>query len=400
MSQDYLERARGLAPLIESSADEAEQVRQLPPPLAEALHGAGLFRMLLPRSLGGGEVDPVTFVTVIEEIARHDASTAWSLCQVSGCSMVSAYLDAPVAAEIFGHGGVLAWGPGPGARAVADDDGYRISGTWNFASGGRHATWFGGYCPIYEADGTPRRRADGTPDGRTMLFPASRATMHDVWHVIGLRGTGSDSFSVSDLHVPHRYSVSRDDPTERRDPGRLYCFPSGSMYASGFACVALGIARTSLDALVALAGEKTPRGYKHTLRESAVVQSQVAQAEARLGSARTYLLASLDEIWRDRSARRSRGRAERSVEAGRVHALSLEQRMRIRLAATYGIHAAKDVVDFAYQTAGATAVFQGSGFERRFRDMHAVTQQLQGRMAHFETVGCFLLGLEPDTTWL
>jgi alkylation response protein AidB-like acyl-CoA dehydrogenase len=218
-----------------------------------------------------------------------------------------------------------------------------------------------------------------------MLFPASRATMHDVWHVLGLRATGSDSFEVADLHVPREYSVSRDDPTEQRHPGLLYCFPSVSLYAAGFAGVALGIARTTLDALVTLAQEKTPRGYKHALRESAVVQSQVAQAEARLGSARTYLLVSLEEIWRD---------------VGRAKTLALDQRIRIRLAATYAIHAAKDVVDFAYQTAGATAVFEGSGFERRFRDIHAVTQQLQGRVAHFETVGRFLLGLEPDTAWL
>jgi alkylation response protein AidB-like acyl-CoA dehydrogenase len=341
--------------------------------------------MLLPRSLAGGEVDPISFVEVIEEISSHDASTAWSLCQVSGCSMVSAYLDPAVASNIFGNGGVLAWGPGPGARAVVADGGYRVTGRFNFASGGRHATWFGGYCPIYEDDGHPRRRADGTPDGRTMLFPASRATMHDVWHVIGLRGTGSDSFSVQDLHVPQVYSVARDDPSERRHAGLLYCFPSGSLYASGFAGVAMGIARTSLDALIALAQEKTPRGYAHTLRESAVVQSQVAQAEARLGSARTYLLVSLDEIWR---------------EVGRVKALSLEQRVRIRLAATYAIHAAKDVVDTVYQAAGATAIFQSNAFERRFRDIHAVTQQLQGRLAHFETVGRYLLGLDPDTAWL
>ena len=371
--------------MIEASADEAERLRRLPEPLVAALADAGLFRMLLPTWLGGGEVDPMTFVTVIEEISKRDASTAWSLCQVSGCSMVAAYLDPPVATTIFGNGGVLAWGPGPGARAIAADGGYRVSGRWSFASGGRHATWFGGYCPIYEQDGTPRLRADGTPDGRTMLFPASRATMHDVWHVIGLRATGSDSFEVSDLHVPREYSVSRDDPTEQRHSGLLYCFPSVSMYAAGFAGVAMGIARTSLEALIALAQEKTPRGYKHALRESALVQSGVAQAEARLGSARIYLLASLEEIWR---------------EVGRAQALSLAQRVRIRLAATYAIHAAKDVVDFAYQAAGATAVFQGNAFERRFRDMHAVTQQLQGRLAHFETVGRFLLGLEPDTTWL
>jgi len=382
----YLERVEQLAELIRGSADQGERERRLPEPLVGALKDAGLFRLLLPRSLGGSEVDPVSFVEVVEAVARIDASTAWCLCQLSGCSMVAAYLEPAVAREVFGSDphSALAWGPGP-ARAVVVEGGYRLSGTWSFASGGYHATWLGGHAPIHQADGTPRRRPDGLPEQRTLLFPAARAARIDMWDVIGLRGTGSDGFTVQDLYVPHAYSVSRDDPAERRNPGPLYCFPSGSLYASGFACVAMAIARTMLEAVVGLAGEKTPRGFKHTLRESPVVQSELARAEARLGSARAYLLGSLGEIW---------------GAVGRSGVLGLDQRVRIRLAATYAIHEARDVADWAYQTAGATAIFAGSDFERRFRDMHAVTQQLQGRQAHYETVGRFLLGLEPDTAFL
>jgi len=384
---EYLERARQLLPAIEASANQIEQDRRLPPALVDALVDAGMFRMLLPRSLNGGEVDPVTFVHVIEMIAGVDASTAWCLCQTSGCSMVSAYLPERVAWEIFGSDprAILAWGPGPTARAVAADGGYRLTGTWSFASGGRHANWLGGYAPIYEPDGAPRRRRDGAPEARTMLVPASSARMTDVWNVMGLRGTGSDTFSVTDLFVPHERSVSRDDPTERRHSGPLYCFPTGSLYASGFAGVALGIARTMLDAFVALARDKTPRGARSLLRENAVVQSQVAQAEARLRSARLFLMTSLAEIWRD---------------VMRSGLLALDQRVQIRLAATYAIHQARDVVDAVYQAAGATAIFASNAFERRFRDIHTVTQQLQGRPGHFETVGQFLLGLEPDTAFL
>jgi alkylation response protein AidB-like acyl-CoA dehydrogenase len=218
-----------------------------------------------------------------------------------------------------------------------------------------------------------------------MLFPATSARMTDVWHVVGLRGTGSDSFTAEDLFVPHQHSVARDSASERRVPGLLYCFPSGSLYASGFAGVALGIARTVLDALVELARDKTVRGGKRPLRENEVVQSQVAQSEARLRSARAFLLSSLDDIWRS---------------VGERGSLALDQRMLIRLAATHAIHEAKHVVDTAYHAAGATAIFSRAPFERRFRDMHAVTQQLQGRQAHFETVGQFLLGLEPDTAFL
>jgi indole-3-acetate monooxygenase len=218
-----------------------------------------------------------------------------------------------------------------------------------------------------------------------MLFPAACAELVDVWHVSGLRGTGSDTFTVTDLFVPHAYSVSRDDPAERRQLGPLYCLPAGSLYASGFAGVAMGLARAMLDAFVELARDKTPRGGRRTLRDNHVVQSQVAQSEARLRSARMFLLGSLEEIWQ---------------EVGRSGSLALDQRMTIRLAATYAIHQARDVADTVYDGAGSSAIFTAGAFERRFRDIHAVTQQLQGRASHFETVGQFLLGLEPDTQFV
>jgi len=384
---DYVERACALAPEIEARADQIEQERRLPEPVLAALFEAGLFRLLLPRSLDGGEVDPVTFARVMEEIAKADASTAWCLCQAAGCSMSAAYLSHDVAMEIFGRDrrAVLAWGPGPGARAIAVDGGYRVTGTWSFASGGRHATWLGAPCPISEPDGSSRRTPNGKLVERTMLFPAASATFVDVWHVSGLKGTGSDAYTVDDLFVPHDHSISRDDPAERRQPGLIYCFPTGSFYASGFASVALGIARRMLDAFVSLAREKTPRGYKRPLANNAVIQSQVGQAEAQLSSARRFLMGSLADIW---------------GAVGSSGTLTMDQRMLIRLASTYAIHQAKAVADVTHHAAGATSIFVDSAFDRGFRDIHAVTQQLQGRQAHFETVGQFMLGIEPDTTFL
>jgi len=384
---DYVERACALAPEIEARADQIERERRLPEPVLAALFEAGLFRLLLPRSLDGGEVDPVTFARVMEEIAKADASTAWCLCQAAGCSMSAAYLSHDVAMEIFGRDrrAVLAWGPGPGARAIAVDGGYRVTGTWSFASGGRHATWLGAHCPISEPDGSSRRTPNGKLVERTMLFPAASATFVDVWHVSGLKGTGSDAYTVDDLFVPHDHSISRDDPAERRQPGLIYCFPTGSFYASGFASVALGIARRMLDAFVSLAREKTPRGYKRPLANNAVIQSQVGQAEAQLSSARRFLMGSLADIW---------------GAVGSSGTLTMDQRMLIRLASTYAIHQAKAVADATHHAAGATSIFVDSAFDRGFRDIHAVTQQLQGRQAHFETVGQFMLGIEPDTTFL
>ena len=261
--------------------------------------------------------------------------------------------------------------------------GYRVSGTWGFASGGRHATWIGGHSRVIEPDGTMRRWAEGPLAGeaveRSMLMPKSAVTMVRDWNPMGLRGTGSDSYSVTDLFVPDAHSVIRDNPADRREAGTLYRFTTTHLYASGFGAVALGIAEGALAAFHRLAQDKTPQATARLLRDSHHVQTQMALATAKLRAAQALLITTLEDAW---------------AEAA-TGALGVDMRMRIRLAATFATHQAKEVVDFAYHEAGATAIFTRNGFERRFRDINSVTQQVQARSSHFETVGAHLLGLSP-----
>jgi alkylation response protein AidB-like acyl-CoA dehydrogenase len=214
-----------------------------------------------------------------------------------------------------------------------------------------------------------------------VLFPKSSAEIIDNWQVIGLRGTGSDSYRVEGLFVPQQYTFSRDNPAERREQGLLYRFTSGMVYAMGFSNVSLGIARGALDAFVELARDKIPRGARKTLRENNVIQAEVAKCEARLGSARAFIHTTLEEMW---------------DEAARNGDFAPEQHARLRLASTWAINQARDVVAAVYSAAGATAIFNENPFERRLRDIHAGTQQGQGRPVHFETVGQILLGLPPE----
>jgi alkylation response protein AidB-like acyl-CoA dehydrogenase len=379
---DYLRRAQELGPELEAAAEDIERRRELPDSIVEDLIERGLFRLLLPRAFDGAELRPAAYVAVIEEVAKHDASVAWCLGQACGCTMTAAYLDLEVARKIFGaRRGIVAWGPPGLAEARAVPGGYRLSGTWSFASGSHHATWLGAHVAILHSSGAPQLRPDGGPVVRTLLFPKASAGFTDIWHVIGLRGTGSDSYTVTDLFVPEEYTVLRDAAAKPRQPGLLYAFSSSNIYASGFAGVALGIARSALDAFVELARDKIPRGAKRTLRDNNVVQAQVSQSEARLRGARAFLLGSLDQIWRD---------------IGGSRRLTADHNTTIRLASTWAIHQARDVVDTAYHAAGATAIFESNPFERRFRDIHTVIQQYQGRQAHFETVGQALLGLGPE----
>src|SRR6516165_7292349 len=297
---DYLRRARELGPELETAAEDIERRRDLPEAIVESLIERGLFRLLLPSTLGGAELPPAAYVAVIEEVAKHDASVAWCLGQACGCTMTSAYLDPDTAREIFGgKRGIVAWGPPGPAEARVVPGGYRLTGTWSFASGSHHATWLGAHVAILAPDGTPQLRPDGGPVVRTLLFPKTSASFTDIWHVLGLRGTGSDSYTLIDLFVPEKHTVLRDAAAKPRQPGPLYAFSSSNIYASGFAGVALGIARSALDAFVELARDKIPRGASRTLRDNNLVQAQVSQSEARLCAARAFLLGSLGEIWRD-----------------------------------------------------------------------------------------------------
>ena len=383
---EYLERARAFVPELAVAAPEIERQRELPEPVVAAMVERGFFRMLLPRSIGGAELLPAPYVRVVEEIAKGDASAAWCLNQSAGCSMTAAYLDPIAAKEVFsGPRGILAWGPGPGKARIVEG-GYRVTATWSFASGSHNATWLGCHVPIYNETGAPLLHPDGSPVVRTPIFPKSSAEMTDIWHVMGLRGTGSDKYSVTDLFVPAAFVAARDDDSIRREDGLLYRFNSLQLYSSGFAGVAMGIARSTLDAFIELARDKVPFRGKTTLRDNNVVQSQVAQSEARLRSARALLYQSLEET------------TEEVEQAGHI---TLDQRMAIRLASTFAIHQSMSVVDMAYHAAGSAAIFEENPFERRFRDIHTVSQQVQGRQEHFETVGQYLLGLDPNTlAWL
>jgi alkylation response protein AidB-like acyl-CoA dehydrogenase len=238
----------------------------------------------------------------------------------------------------------------------------------------------GAHCHVLEADGALRLNRFGRPTVRTLVFPASDATLLDTWRTIGLCGTASDSYCVNDVFVSEAFSTTREDPTLRRERGPLYAFTMQCLYATGVAAVAFGIARAMLSEFITLASRKAPRGLAR-LADNAVVQADVARAEARLGSARAYLIETLATIY---------------AHADDVAPIEVTDRARVRLACTNAIQGAAEVADFAYKGAGVDAIFPGSPFERRFRDMHTLSQQIQARGAHFESVGQILLGVPPE----
>ena len=380
-SIDWAARARDVAPVIAAAIDRIESERRVPDDVMSAMHEAELFRMCLPPWLGGGEATPHEVLEVSQIIAAADASTAWCLGQALGCSRMAGFLERSAAKEVFGSpDAILAWGPPAGsANAVAVDGGYRVSGNWRLASGIRNANWLGPICSVCESDGSPRRDANGKPVTRTMLLPITSATVTDVWRVIGLKGTGSDSFAIDDLFVPEAYSLHRDAPLDRREDGPLYRLGLSIFYAVAFAGVALGVARSALDDFIPLAAKKKPSHSATVLRENSGTQRQFAEAEAKLGSARSYLVDMLDAAW----------------NSGHLpDAWPLELRARLRLSSVNAIFQSRSVVEFAYQVAGSDAIFQENPFERRLRDINTVAQQAQGQPVNFEHAGAALMDLE------
>jgi alkylation response protein AidB-like acyl-CoA dehydrogenase len=387
LTADPIAQARAIAPLLRDEGPKIEALGQLTPAVVEALHAHGLYRVLLPRALNGYAAGLEAFVQVIEILAAADASTAWCVGQALGCSMGVAYVEPAIARAIWGDDprGVLAWGFQQEGRARPVPGGFMISGKWGFGSGGHHASWMGAHCHIELPDGSLLTDDNGALVERTMLLRQEQLNWTSTWDVVGLRGTGSDTYTVTDLFVPEAYSLRRDRDEERRIDDPFFQFTTTSAYSTGFAAVSMGIARSMLDELKALAQSKKPSHTARTLRDSPVMHHMVAENEAKLRSARAFVLETI------------RG-GEASIRCN--GALDTESRVLMRLATTTAIRRAKEVAEFAYHEAGATAIFASNVFERKMRDIHASAQQVQGRTGHIETCGQYFLGFNPTARYI
>lgn len=382
-----LDAALALAPEVARVAEETERERRLAPELSHALAEAGLYRMCVPASLGGGQVAPHTLLAAVEALARGDAAAGWCVAVCATSGMLAAYLPEDTAAEVFGDANIVAGGVfAPMGRAQTKGDaGLAVTGRWRFASNVMNCDWLMGGCVVLDGD-QPRMAPGGRPDVQLVLFPKSEVDVIDTWSVSGLRGTGSHDMAVTDLEVPQARSASLTTDTPR-EPGALYAFPPFGLLAVSIAGVALGIARGALDDLTVLAGVKTPAMSARRLAERSGTQAGLARAEAGLRAARAGLLAALDEAW-------AAAQADPSAK------VSLRLRAGLRLAATHAVQAGAEAVDAAYGLAGGSAIYETSPLQRRFRDVHAATQHMLVGPATWELTGRTLLGLEVEDSQL
>jgi alkylation response protein AidB-like acyl-CoA dehydrogenase len=386
VQSSLLDTARRLAPLVREYAAQTDAARELPKPVFNALADAGFYLMCVPRAIGGLETDFPTYLQVLEELGKADASTAWTVSQGANWATYSARMSREAAREIWSETprSVVSNSPGPSAKAVVVPGGFRVSGRQPFSTGCMHASWKAAHATVYE-NGEVRQR-NGKPEVRYCLVPHAQVELFDTWHTRGMRGTGTHTFEVKDVFVPEERTVfSIGAPVIT--PGPRYKIPLTLGFGAGDGMVALGLARSCLEAFFEVAGSKAPRHMQGLLRDQAITQFSVGQAEAAIRSAREFLLAAARDIWHE-------------ATSTSAPTLSLHQRMNLRLAATHAIRMAAQVVDSCYTACGATVVFDGHLIQRLFLDMHVITQHSQGRLAHYELVGKHTLGLEIDETRL
>ncbi|PKP80264.1 MAG: hydrolase [Alphaproteobacteria bacterium HGW-Alphaproteobacteria-18] len=375
-----LARLQPLLPELAARAAEMEEVRRLPADLAAKLAATGAFRMVTPKAFGGLELSPGEIVEVTEAAARANASAGWCVMIAATTALNAAYMASEYASEVYGDpmtitGGVFA----PMGKAVVEGEHYRVSGRWQWGSGSANCSWLCGGCTVWE-NGEMKRLSSGAPDTRMMVFPASDATLHDTWHVMGLKGTGSGDIEVKDILVPRGRSVSlvADAP---RETGALFKFPAFGLLALGVSAVALGNARGALDAFHALATVKKSQGSSKTLSERQAVQADYARCEAEWRAARAYLFAEIGRVW--------------TIAQGQG-AIPMEARADLRLACTHMTRTGADICRTLYDLGGGAALFEASDLQRRFRDAHAITQHIVTAPATLELTGRILFGLPTD----
>lgn len=373
--------AGGVAP----RAADIEAAGRIPDDVVADLRASGIAALWLPVELGGAEAPPAEVVDAIATLAAADGSTGWCAAVALGTNVLASYLSADAAREIFPTPSTLTAGSfNPAGRARVGGDGSLVlSGRWGFGSGASHSDWLTGACVLMDDRGEPMMSEAGRPEARLAFFPVADATIHDTWHTSGLRATASHDYEVDALAVPASHAMGFGFAPW--PAGAMWRMPPMPLFFAPLAAVALGVARGAIDDLVALAAEKTPYRSTRRLAERDVVQSMVARAEAATGSARAFLVESLDGM---------------AAAAARGDTVDLKARAIGRLAVVNAAQAGRVAVDLCFEAAGTTALFVDHPLQRRHRDVHAIGQHVVLAYPGLETVGRVLLGLEADTPLL
>ena len=371
--QALLDAVESLRGVFLAGSDEGEAAGTLPQSTVDAIYDSGLFSFKTPQVLGGAEADAMIQMDVIEAASRIESAAGWCLMIGAGSlSGMAAFLPNEAIDEIFVGGtapktaGVAA----PTGKATLVEGGYRVSGRWAFASGIRHSQWVGFGAMV--ADG------NSTLQQVRMVVPTSQVQIHDNWDVLGLRGTGSCEFSLSDVFVPQRFTWGGTEAKPLRG-GPNFLLGRPGMQTTGHCGFALGVGRRALDAVTELAKQKK-RGYRGNevlVADRGSFQRFLGESDLRLRAAKALCMETIKEAWE-------------SVCQGITPPPPLQ--IRLRASGTYSTTEASDIVSQAFRFGGGTAMYNTHILQKCLRDINASAQHQMVSDRAYENHGQFILG--------
>lgn len=387
-SVDVVALAASFADELSQRAQEFEKQGFVSQDLTDRLAQLGLYRLCNPKAYGGLERSPMDYALLVETLAQADAATAWVVFIGITSALSVTNLSVEVATEMMSDPQTITAGVfAPMGRAVACEKngvkGFRLSGQWSWGSGSNNARYIGAGGFVVDQAGKIIKLKNGAPDKRTFFLPIADVDLLDTWQVSGLQGTGSTDFRVDDVFVPEFMTFYAANKDAAVSP--IFGFPNIGFLGMGIAAVALGIARACLDEFLAMAKEKTPQGSSTALAMKPATHRRVAEAEAKLRSARLFFHHTIDTAWQI---------AQQSQTAG------VDAKRDLRLATTHAVHSAAEVVDSIYTLAGGTSVYLKSPIQRHFRDVHVATQHMMVNEASLELVGRLFVGIDTNVTLL
>ena len=381
--------AKDLRAFLSSKSDEIESARRLTPEVVNAMHDKGLFRLNMPEIWGGPELSSMEQVEIIEEVSQGDASAGW--CLMIGCDsgLYSGYLEDSVARELYPRLDMVQAGwVYPVGQLHEASDGYRLKkAQWAFGSGSTHADLIAAGCIVFK-DGELKLRDNGEPDTRVVIAKREQWEVLDTWYTTGLCGTGSNDYTIigDEMFVPREHTFSWNEfDTEPRREGLLWRKPDTLLRK--MPGIPLGVARAAIDFSIDTLKDKVEIPSQKAYRDIPRVQSAIAEAEMRLGAARSYVFSSLEVQWQ-------------KIEQGK--ALSKKERVDVWASRLNAFQTARDVVRLLYDTVGGSAIYANSlqkkrPLDRALRDTQTMCQHLVGQYKTLEMSGALLLG-ESDTS--
>jgi alkylation response protein AidB-like acyl-CoA dehydrogenase len=387
-----LERIARLSDVIREGGDKAQQLRRLPGETVDALVDAGIFRIAIPRELGGDDASITETIAILEAIARIDGSVGWNVMLGSEINaMAAGGMDRALAREVFQDDPrvIMCGGGGPGSQPARAEKqpsgGYRVWGQTTFISGCHNATWCFMMAPVVE-NGAVVTDSKGIPAIRTWFLHKSQFEILDTWDVAGLRGSGSHDVRADGVLVSDKWARVQLFQLPAHYPNPAFRVPVALRLAYNKAAVAIGVARGAVDEFYALAQTKVPWLTASALRDRPVAQQRAGEAEAGLRSARAFLMEAMHEVEEELK----RGREIPSPQATQT----------ARLACTHAANASMHVVDLVHNTCGTSAMRMHSPLERKLRDAHGCATHRWVAHPLYGELGKILLGHEATPEFL